>query len=143
MPLSFLSPLHKAYRQIGVHLEEHTRSLGVSPNEGHLLTYLKSYAPIPVGEIVAVFGIKQSTLTSMLNRLETAGLVRREINREDLRSFLIALTDHGSSVADRLDASLVAFEAEIRQRVTPEEVAGFEAVMAAIGDVTKVELRRS
>ncbi|HEX2642293.1 MAG TPA: MarR family transcriptional regulator, partial [Thermoanaerobaculia bacterium] len=76
MALDFLSPLHKASRQISVYLESHTRELGVSPAEGHVLTYLRSYAPTPIGDLVRVFGIKQSTFTSMLDRLEEAGFVR-------------------------------------------------------------------
>jgi DNA-binding transcriptional ArsR family regulator len=87
MPLEFLSPLHKASRQITVYLEAHTRELGVSPGEGHFLSYLRSYSPAPVGELVRVFGIKQSTFTSLLDRLEKAGLIRREMNPGDRRSF--------------------------------------------------------
>ena len=95
MALEFLSPLHRASRQISIYLEAHTRALGVSPGEGHLLTYLGGYAPASVVELVRVFGMKQSTLTSMLDRLERAGLVRREVNPADRRSFLIHLTRAG------------------------------------------------
>ncbi len=73
MALDFLSPLHKASRQLSVYLESQTRDLGVSPSEGHVLTYLRRYAPAPIGELVRVFGIKQSTFTSLLDRLERAG----------------------------------------------------------------------
>jgi DNA-binding MarR family transcriptional regulator len=101
MPLDFLSPLHKASRQISVYLEGHTRELGVSPIEGHFLSYLRSYSPAPIGELVRVFGIKQSTFTSMLDRLEKAGLIRREMNPGDRRSFLIHITDPGRELAER------------------------------------------
>lgn len=141
MALDFLSPLHKASRQITVHLEERTREEGVSPVEGHLLTYLRSYAPAPIGELVRVFGIKQSTFTSLLDRLEEAGLVRREVNPDDRRSFLIHLTADGEELAERINRSLLAFEDEIRERVGPRDVEGFHAVMEAIEEVTRVTLR--
>jgi len=86
MALEFLSPLHKRSRQISVYLETHTRELGVSPIEGHVLTFLRSYAPTPIGELVRVFRHQAVTFTSLLDRLEEAGLVRREINRGDRRS---------------------------------------------------------
>ena len=54
MALEFLSPLHKASRQITMYLEDQTRELGVSPLEGHVLTYLRKYAPAPVGELVRI-----------------------------------------------------------------------------------------
>ena len=141
MPLDFLSPLHKASRQISVYLETHTQELGVSPLEGHVLTYLRSYAPTPIGELVRVFGIKQSTFTSVLDRLEEAGLLSREINREDRRSFLIHLSDRGRDLAEKLNRLLEALEDEIRQRVSARDMKGFRAVMAAVEETTRVRLR--
>lgn len=141
MALDFLSPLHKASRQISVYLEAHTRGLGVSPIEGHVLTYLRSYAPTPIGELVRVFGIKQSTFTSLLDRLEEAGLVRREINRGDRRSFLIDLSDSGRELAERLNRLLETLEDEIRELVSARDVKGFHAVMGAVEEITRVRLR--
>lgn len=141
MALDFLSPLHKASRQISVYLEEDTRDLGVSPVEGHLLTYLRSYAPAPIAELVRVFGIKQSTFTSLLDRLEDGDLVRREVNPDDRRSFLIHITDEGRELADRINERLLDLEEAIRGRVSAGEVEGFRAVMGAIEEITRVRLR--
>jgi len=141
MALEFLSPLHKASRQISVYLEADTHQLGLSPIEGHVLTFLRSYAPTPIGELVRVFGIKQSTFTSLLDRLEQAGLVSREINRGDRRSFLIHISDEGRELAERLNRRLESLEAEIRARVSPGDVEGFRAVMGAVEEITRVRLR--
>ena len=100
MALDFLSPLHKASRQISVYLESRTRELGVSPLEGHVLTYLRSYAPASIRDLVRVFGVKQSTFTSLLDRLERGGLVRRTINPDDRRSFLVHITDQGARAGE-------------------------------------------
>ncbi len=141
MALQFLSPLHKASRQISVYLETHTRELGVSPMEGHVLTYLRSYAPTPIGELVRVFGIKQSTFTSLLDQLEEAGFLSREINREDRRSFLIHISEAGRELAERLNRCLETLEQEIRERVGSRDVEGFQAVMSAVDEITRVRLR--
>src|ERR1700710_1627982 len=108
--------------------------------EGHGLTYLRSYAPTPIGELVRVFGIKQSTFTSLLDRLEKAGLLSREINREDRRSFLIHISDEGRELAERLNRSLETLEQEIRERVGSRDVEGFKAVMGAVDEITRVRL---
>ena len=142
MALEFLSPLHKASRQLTMYLEDRTRELGVSPLEGHVLTYLRSYAPAPVGELVRVFGLKQSTFTSLLDRLERAGLIRRELNPEDRRSLLVHLTDRGRELTTRLNRLLERLEDEIRGRLRPPQVKGFRAVMAAVDDVTRARVRR-
>ena len=141
MALEFLSPLHKASRQITMYLEDQTRELGVSPLEGHVLTYLRQYAPAAVGELVRVFGLKQSTLTSLLNRLEHAGLVRRELNPADRRSLLIHLTGRGRELTTRLNRLLEKLEEDLRGRLRRAEVKGFHAAMAAVDDLTRVRVR--
>jgi MarR family transcriptional regulator, organic hydroperoxide resistance regulator len=141
MALDFLSPLHKASRQISVYLESRTRELGVSPIEGHVLTYLRSYTPASIRDLVRVFGIKQSTFTSLLDRLEQDQLVRRSINPEDRRSFLIHITDEGKELAARLNRLLRSLEDDIRERVEGRDVKGFHAVMGAVEDITRVRLR--
>jgi MarR family transcriptional regulator, organic hydroperoxide resistance regulator len=141
MALEFLSPLHKASRQISVYLESDDQGSGLSSIEGHVLTYLRSYAPAAIGELVRVFGIKQSTFTSLLDRLEQAGLVRRELNPGDRRSFLIHVTDAGRALAERTNERLATLEADIRARVSPRDVEGFHAVMRAVEEITRVTLR--
>jgi MarR family transcriptional regulator, lower aerobic nicotinate degradation pathway regulator len=141
MALQFLSPLHKASRQLSVYLEAPLGEPGLSTSEGHLITYLNSYAPAAIGELVRVFGIKQSTFTSMLDRLEGAGLIRREMNPADRRSFLIHITDEGRARAEQSNRILLELEAAIRARVDDRDMQGFQAVMRAIEDVTQVRLR--
>jgi len=141
MALQFLSPLHKATRQLTVYLEAGGLEPGLSPAEGHLLTYLRSYAPASIGELVRVFGIKQSTFTSMLDRLEKAGFIRREMNPADRRSFLIHITDEGRERADQSTRVLLELEDAIRSRVGARDMEGFNAVMRAIEEVTQVRLR--
>lgn len=141
MALQFLSPLHKASRQLSVYLENLGGERALGPTEGHLVTYLRSYAPASVGELVRVFGIKQSTFTSILDRLERGGLVRRELNPADRRSFLIHITDAGRAQAEQSTRTLETLEAGIRARVNARDVEGFQAVMRAIEEITRVQLR--
>ncbi len=141
MALQFLSPLHKASRQLSVYLENLAGERTLGPTEGHLVTYLRSYAPASVGELVRVFGIKQSTFTSILDRLERGGLIRRELNPADRRSFLIHITDEGRAQAEASTRTLEALEADIRSRVSARDVEGFQAVMRAIEEITRVQLR--
>jgi DNA-binding MarR family transcriptional regulator len=141
MALVFLSPLHKASRQLSVHIERRNQACGLSNPDSHLLTYLRRFAPVPVGDLIRVFGFKQSTFTSMLDRLERPGYIRREMNAKDRRSFLIHITKAGSDLADGITRQLVEIEKEISARLSASEVKGFQAVMAAIEAVTQVQLR--
>ena len=140
-PLRIVSPVHKATRQLGEYMLEASRALGVEPNEGHLLSYTTLYGPCPVSELGRVFGYKPSTLTGTLDRLEKGGFLVREPNAEDRRSVLIRVTPEGAEVATALRGRLERLEEEIHERVAKRDMAGFEAVMKAVGDITKVELR--
>jgi DNA-binding MarR family transcriptional regulator len=122
-------------------MERATVELQVSPQEGHLLSYLRSYAPCPVSELVRVFGLKHSTMTSILDRLEERGLVARSLNPHDRRSLLVKLTRQGKSLSNRVQGIVEAFEDQLHQAVTKKDIKGFHAVMAAIDRVTNVTLR--
>ena len=136
-PLQFVSPLHKATRQIGEFMEADSRARGVEPSEGHLLSYTTLYGPCPVSQLTRVFGHKPSTLTGMLDRLEEKGLLAREPNPDDRRSTLVRVTDEGGQVATELRDMLERLEDGVQQRIDARDLEGFQKVMAAIADLTR------
>ncbi|MEN8376003.1 MAG: MarR family transcriptional regulator [Gemmatimonadota bacterium] len=140
-PLRFVSPLHKATRQIGEYLADDCRRLGVEPAEGHMLSYTHLYGPCPPSELTRVFGHKPSTLTGMLDRLEAKALLVRDPNPEDRRSNLIRVTEEGASIAQRLRGQLEDLERAVRARVGSRNEQGFRSVMKAIADITQIQLK--
>lgn len=136
-PLQFVSPIHKATRQIGEFMEADSRARGVEPSEGHLLSYTTLYGPCPVSQLTRVFGHKPSTLTGMLDRLEEKGLLTREPNPDDRRSTLVRVTEDGGRVATELRGMLEELEQSVHQRIAARDFEGFQRVMTAIADVTR------
>jgi DNA-binding MarR family transcriptional regulator len=143
VPLHFLSPIHKASRQISLDFEPKMAALGVGNPEGHLLSFLRTYSPSTVGEVRRVFGRSGSTLTGILDRLEERGLITRELHPEDRRSFLVHITRKGRRVADKVQQFVEQFEIDVHAQITRADLQGFQRVMAAIGEVTQVEVRES
>jgi len=139
-PLRYLSPIHKSTRQIAGYFERELEGTGIAGQEGHLLSYLRSYAPCPVGELVTVFGLRGSTATSVLDRLEERGFIARRDNPEDRRSFLLDLTAEGRRLADSVQGFVDRLEAGIQRRISVADEAGFKAVMAAIAEATAVKI---
>ena len=135
-PLRYLSPLHRIQRQLQVYLHDHVTPLGVSGTEAHLLSYLASYAPVPIGELVHVFGLKKSTLTGVLDRLEEAGFTTRHLNPDDRRSFLLKITPRGMKTARRVRAVLEDFEAAMDAELSASDKKAFVRVTAAIARIT-------
>ena len=142
MALRYLSPIHKATRQITLYLEPQCAELGVSPAEGHLLSYLGTYAPCPIGEILRVFGSKPSTMTSVLERLAERGLIKREPDPGDRRSVLVSLTREGKNIAGRINRMVRDLEGRIGTHVGKHELAGFQSVMSAVENATGVRVRK-
>jgi DNA-binding MarR family transcriptional regulator len=138
MPLTYLSPLHRASRQIGIWFDQ--RLTDCATVEGHMLSYLLPYGPCPVSELVRVFGMKHSTMTSILDRLEAQGLIERTANPEDGRSLLVGLTKKGQKASARVNALVTELEKAIGTRVTKADLAGFRKVMEAIEKATEVNL---
>ncbi len=140
MALAYLSPLHRASRQIGLWFEE--RLTEFASVEGHLLSYLMPYGPCPVSELVRVFGQKHSTMTSILDRLEGQGLIERTANPEDGRSLLVGLTKKGQKASARVNVLVTELEDAIGSRVTKTDLAGFRKVMESIEKATEIEVRK-
>jgi len=141
-PLKIVSPVHKALRQISEHLIRKMDEIQAPGWESHLLTYVEAYGPCRVSELRRVFGYHPSTLTSVLDRLESEGLVSRQPNQEDRRSILIAVTAKGRRIGRAARRKVEEFEEEILLSLTDRDLVGFRRVMAAVAEVTQVELRR-
>jgi len=117
--------------------------MGISGTEGHLLSYLLSYSPVPVGDLVRVFGVKKSTLTGVLDRMEKSGFILRILNPSDRRSFLLELTPKGQTIATKVRAQLDEFEASLEKQLSTQDKLAFNHLMKAISLVTLTNQKES
>jgi DNA-binding MarR family transcriptional regulator len=131
-----LASLERAAHLVGVHVERAAGELGITQAEAHVLVRLARGGARSIASLHREFGTKRSTLTNVLDRLEERGLVRRELNRKDRRSFTIHLTRTGRSQAERLAGVMNELEARVRDAVTERDVRGVEAVVDALATTT-------
>ncbi len=108
---------------------------GVDQAEAHVLSHLYATDGERIGDIHAAFGHRRSTLTSVLDRLERRGLVRRKADPDDRRSLRVSLTAAGRALARRIHRALSEAEADVLARFSPRDIAAFLAVLAAFGDL--------
>jgi MarR family transcriptional regulator, organic hydroperoxide resistance regulator len=117
--------------RINAHLQRNTNPLlkrwGVDLTESRLLVALLENGPIPVGEIVRIMALPQSTISHQIKRLEKPGYVRRTQGDSDSRIVIAELTDKGRAVA---------VEANTHSRDVTDQM------LAAIGE-DEVELVRA
>jgi DNA-binding MarR family transcriptional regulator len=136
-PYLVLSPLHKALRKIDIYLDKHFHQLGYSVKEAHLMGYLLYYSPCTVNKLVEVLGVKNSTLTSMITRLEDKALLKRNINSEDKRSFQIILTSKGEVIAKKLDGIVRNLERKILKEVSSQNLLHLNKIVHEIEFICK------
>jgi MarR family transcriptional regulator, organic hydroperoxide resistance regulator len=135
-----LNALHRSNRQATIFVDELIREFGLCTADGHLLAYLGVLGPSSVAELVRIFGYHKSTMSSILNKLEKRGHLRRVINDKDRRSFLVELTAEGRRVSDLARARVKGLDTAILEQVTATDMRGFQRVIDAVAMITGVEI---
>ena len=85
-----------------------------------------------VGRLADQIGLESSTLTPLLKRLETAGIVQRTRNPENERQVIVALTDAGRALESKagcLGAALIAASGQ-----TPADLGRLNAEVRRLRD---------
>ena len=140
MPLRLVPPIHRATHRIGLYLAA-VGDGSLSQGEAHILALLASRSPATIADLHRGLAHKRSTLTSILDRLADRRLITRTVGIEDRRTFLIAPTAVGRTVAARVKRDLVDLERAVARRVTAPEVAAFLTVVSAIEEEAHARTR--
>src|SRR5262249_23115828 len=114
------------------YLADHLERLGVTEIEAHLLARLSAKGPISVADLQRAFGLRPSTLTNALDRLERRRLIARRTDPTDRRSVLVALTAPGRKSSRAVITMVDGLEARVAALVTKDQLIAFDAVIAAI-----------
>ncbi|TMD95916.1 MAG: MarR family transcriptional regulator [Chloroflexi bacterium] len=75
---------------------------GLTATQLSALATIESRGPLRLGDLAAAEGIAPPTVSRLVDHLEGAGLVRRQTDARDGRSFLVALTPAGMALLAEL-----------------------------------------
>ena len=131
MPLRLVHPVHRATHRIGLYLDD-LRERGLTQGEAHILGLLAHSGPANVAELHRGLAHKRSTLTSILDRLASRGLITRAVGETDRRTFVVRPTAKGRKLAQRIQRHLSALERAVARRVNAADIRGFKKVVAAL-----------
>jgi len=139
-PFRVLSPIHQANRQASLHIDALLVDLAVTAQEGQLLAFVAARDGVPVTAIVRLLGVSKSTVTSLLQRLERARLIRRGDNPEDARSALLYATEKGRRVGTSARERVLALERRLQARISEADLRALARIVDAVTVETGINL---
>jgi DNA-binding MarR family transcriptional regulator len=102
-PVQLADQLHRLTKRLRRAQAERLAPLGLTPAQERALRLItRDDEPPRMTELADRLGIVPRSLTTVIDALEEAGLVRREVDPRNRRAILLSLTEHGTAVRDEL-----------------------------------------
>ncbi len=112
---------------------DEVKGLGLTPMQAQALLWIRYTKPFltSVGRLAQALGVTHVTAIGIIDALERAGLVTRQVSPIDRRVTLLRLTPAGEQVVERLDAFGHTLE-EALTRLDEQELAALERGLGAV-----------
>jgi MarR family transcriptional regulator, 2-MHQ and catechol-resistance regulon repressor len=127
--------LAECYHQFEKMSSMQIRICGLTPSQFDIIATLGNTTGMTVGELGEKTLITKGTLTGIINRLETKGLVQRITRQEDRRSTHVQLTKAGEQEFERVFLPHIRFCQKAFREYSGEEFASLEK------ELTKLQSR--
>ena len=119
--------LHEAQRLQGaysaVHASHIAASVGINAIDLECLDLLQIHGPLPTGQLAAKAGLRTATMTSILDRLEKAGFVRRDRSEEDRRVVIVYILARAAQEIGPLFSHIATHMAKVEEQFSDDELA--------------------
>ena len=91
--------------------------------------------PGPLSEIVEELFVSASAAAAMIDTLVLRGYLERRGDPEDPRRTMVALTERGRGAAAAIQTAVDRIDAELAQRLSPQQLDGLRAGLAALHEI--------
>lgn len=105
---------------------------GLTPSQLSTLATVGKSGPVRLGDLAAAERIAPSTLTRLINVLESLGYVRRVADTGDARAYLVSLTDPGRDALERIKDEATSLLTDILTTLPPDQLAALAAALPAL-----------
>ena len=110
------------------------RGLNIGPGQGRILFTLWQKDGVPIKELIKKTLLRKSTLSELLDNLESDGHVKRVQSDEDRRKVLVVLTDKTRKMLNVYIDVSVEMTNVFYKGFQPEEIDQFEAFLERVLD---------
>src|ERR1700761_4321176 len=124
--------LYRTSVKLQLRLQTKLRSMHISHSQWRVISVLKSYGALSIGEIVDATLMEQPTISRVVSRLEKLGLCSRRPSARDSRMTLISLTPAGGEAFRQIVPSALRHEEQALSGMPRKEVARLVATLERI-----------
>ncbi|NSY39980.1 MarR family winged helix-turn-helix transcriptional regulator [Leisingera sp. ANG59] len=119
--LAYQREMHKTFAEFGLNAAKFDV----------LATLRRSGPPYTLspGDLLKATMVASGTMTNRIDRLEVDGLVKRAVNPEDSRSFLVGLTEEGFALIDGAVTAHVQTQERLLEGMSPQDVETFTVLL--------------
>lgn len=114
--------------------EHEFRQLGLNLYAVRVLILLHQGSEFSVGGLAEKAALEQSTVSHILRRLQTRGLIRRERQKHDNRTVTVHITDEGRQLAQKCWDMVQQHDAMLREGLSKSEAKALEGLLIRLYD---------
>jgi DNA-binding MarR family transcriptional regulator len=134
-PVQLADQLHGLTKRLRRAQSDGLAPLGLTPAQGRALRLItRSEEPLRMTELADRLGIVPRSVTTVVDALEEAGLVRREIDPRNRRAILLRLTERGARVREDLRAARERAAADLFAPLDAADRKALAELLARLGD---------
>lgn len=105
---------------------------GIVPSHGDILAGLMRQEPLSMTDLANSIGRDRSTVTTLVRKLTSLGLVRLETNPDDSRSRLVYLTEQGRGLRESFFSISTLLAETLWAGINREDRTNFERIIKLI-----------
>ncbi len=124
--------LHRAAQRMRVVMQEQAEQHGLQLRDYLVLSALRSLKGPTQLTIGHVLGLDKTTLTSLLDRLERAGLATRRVDPRDRRAHVLEATEAGLVLQAEVAAAVARVEADMLGGIKPADQYALRSMLSEI-----------
>jgi DNA-binding MarR family transcriptional regulator len=133
--LALMRDLVRTYQAFYAYDEEHIRQLGLTVPQFDVICTLGNTSGLMMGQIAEKTLVTKGTLTGIIDRLESKGLVRREVPPENRRCFIVVLTSEGQEMFEEIFPAHIAYLKQRLNALSDEEMQQIETALQRLREL--------
>lgn len=108
------------------------KKTGLRPGEPKILEFLSEHEPCEQKDIAAGCNLDSASVTGILGRMETRGLVMREMKNGNRRSLYVSMTEHGKEMMQDVEETFALVDRQAIKGLSGEEISELMRLLAAV-----------